>query len=136
MRFIACFFSLSLLFLSACAGALDVGPGLDVIGGQFREAMRWQDYVGAGRHLQQDVRADFVDQFQAEEDLHVVESRLASIELRPETGSAEAVYQLEFYRLPSTRVKKWQWTQQWQFYRQKSLKSGTWKIVNSPPPLP
>lgn len=136
MAVIVPFFFFLLVLLSGCSGPIDTGPGLGTISNQFSEAMRWQDYVGAGRSLQKDVRGAFLEQFQRDEDLHVVESRIISIELNTETGTAEADYRLKFYRLPSLRVQKWQWLQHWQLSRQKALKSNTWLIVNAPPPLP
>lgn len=135
MRLIITFLA-ALLFLSACTGPMDTGPGLPAISSQFSEAMRWQDYLGAGNYLQTDIRSAFLDQFEQDEDLHVIESRIVSVELNAETGMVEADYRLEYYRLPSMRVKKWQWSQQWQLQSQKGLKSGIWLITNPPPPLP
>jgi hypothetical protein len=125
-----------LLCLSACGAAFDEGPGLADVGEHFSEAMRWQDYVGAGSHLDKAVRGEFLDRFQQDEDLRVVESRIFSVELNPETESAKVDYRMEYYRLPSMRVKKWQWTQEWQLQQKKALKSGVWQIVNSPPEVP
>lgn len=136
MRLLFSLFACLLMFLSACSGPLDTGPGLPAISKQFSEAMRWQDYIGAGFSLHEDVRGAFLDQFQQEVDVRVVESRIVSIELDAATKTAEADYRLEFYRLPSMRVKEWQWNQQWQLQQQKSLKSAVWQIVNPPPPLP
>ena len=136
MRFIAYVLFLALLFLPGCTKPIDTGPGLAVIGEQFSEAMRWQDYIGAANFLQQDVRTAFLAQFEQDEDLHVVESRIVSVEFNTDDGTATADYRLQFYRLPSMRVKKWQWSQRWQLSRQKMLETNSWQIVNSPPALP
>lgn len=125
-----------LFFVVACAGSFDPGQEMPAFGDQFSEAMRWQDYLGAANFMHADVRQAFLDQFQQEEDLRVVESRIVSIDLSAETGSAKADYRLEFYRLPSMRVQKWQWSQEWQPQQQKALKSAVWQIVAPPPPLP
>lgn len=135
MRFIIFVICSALLVLPACTGPLDTGPGLDVISDGFCAAMRWRDFIGAGNYLKEDVRNDFLDQFQQDEDLHVVDSRIEQIKLNSETGIAEADYRLEYYRLPSMRVKKWQWTQQWQLISQEALKASVWQIINRPPPL-
>ena len=135
MRSFFCLFSL-LMVLSACAASFDRGPNLVDVGGHFSEAMRWQDYIGAGNHLHPDVRDEFLDQFQPDEDLRVVESQIFKVDLHPEAASADVEYRMEYYRLPSMRVKKWQWTQEWQLQQEKALKSGVWLIVNSPPEVP
>ncbi len=135
MRFIVTFLA-ALLLLPACAGTLDTGPGLPVISNQFSEAMRWQDYIGAGNFLGSDVRSEFLNQFQQDEDLRVVESRIVSVGLKSDADIVVADYELEYYRLPSMRVKKWHWAQEWQLQSQKGLKTGVWLITNSPPPLP
>jgi hypothetical protein len=127
---------LILLFVPACTKPIDTGPGLEVVGRQFSEAMRWQDYIGAANYLHEDVRQDFLEQFQPDEDLRVVDSRLISVDLNPQNATAMAVYQLEYYRLPSMRVKKWQWQQQWQLQQKKALKLAVWQIVNLPPEIP
>ena len=106
------FLFLLLLSLTACSGTFDQKPELTDLGEHFSEAMRWQDYIGAGRHLQEAVRRQFLDQFQLDEDLRIVESQVLDVELNEEVGTAEVDYRMQYYRLPSMRVKKWQWRQQ------------------------
>ncbi len=127
---------LLLFSLLACSGPIDVGPGLAKVSHQFSEAMRWRDYLGAAHFLQQDLRSTFLEQFQRDEDLYIVESRIININLNKADGTAEADYLLEYYRLPSSRVKKWRWLQQWQLCRGKITQPGIWQIINAPPPLP
>jgi hypothetical protein len=122
--------------LCACLGTVDMGPGLDKISSGFSESMRWQDFPGAAVYVHPDVRASFLDQFQKDEDLHVVESQILSIDMTPEKGQANVVYEMEYYRLPSSRIKKWQWQQQWRLVQEKMTKPGVWLIENEPPALP
>lgn len=122
--------------LTACLGAVDMGPGLDKVSSGFSESMRWRDYPGAGVYVHPDVRGAFLDQFQEDADLHVVESRIVSIDMTPGEGRANAVYKMEYYRLPSSRIKKWQWEQQWRLVQEKMTKPGVWLIENEPPTLP
>lgn len=138
MRFFSQFFVLvSMLMLSACVGSAG-NPGGDLYkqSKHFSEAMRWGDYIGAGNHMRSDVRTELLDIFQDDEDLHAVASSVYSIDLEPGADVAEVEYRLEYYRLPSMRVKKWSWRQQWKLQHNKGLKSGLWLIVNSPPPVP
>lgn len=126
-----------LLTLSACVGGAN-NPGGDLYeqSKHFSEAMRWGDYIGAGSHLQPEVREELLAMFQDNEDLRAVASSVYSIDLEPGADAADVEYRLEYYRLPSMRVKKWAWRQQWKLQHNKGIKSGLWLIVNSPPPIP
>ncbi len=122
--------------LTACLGPVNVGPGLDKISQGFSESMRWRDFPNAATYVHLDVREAFLEQFTEDEDLHVVESHILSIDMYQHEGRADAVYVLEYYRLPSSRIKKWRWEQQWRLIQQKVTKPGVWLIENEPPPLP
>lgn len=130
------FLLILLVFLAACSGPLETGPGLTDLSSNFSEAMRWKDYIGAANHLQPDLRKEFLDHFQKDEDLQAVGSKIVSVELDPSIEKALVDYQLEYYRLPSMKVKKWLWQQQWQRQEQKGLKAGIWRIVELPASLP
>lgn len=127
-----------LLFLPACSGtfdSLDAGPNLADAGDRFSEAMRWRDFRGAGVYLQEDVRSVFLERFPEDDDFHIVESRIAGIEVDGKTETTVLNYRLEYYRLPSMRVKKWRWDQQWRLHSSEGMKSNVWLIENPPPPL-
>ena len=124
------------LLLTGCLGTVDVGPGLDKISLGFSESMRWRDYPNAAGYVHPDVRGAFLMQFQEDEDLHVVDSRISSVDMYQGEGRADAVYVMEYYRLPSSRIKKWRWEQQWRLVQEKVTKPGVWLIENEPPVLP
>ncbi|MCW8892319.1 MAG: hypothetical protein OQK50_03490 [Deltaproteobacteria bacterium] len=127
---------LASFLLSACLGPVAGGPGLPKTSEGFSESMRWRDYQSAALYLQPEARSVFLEQFKPDEDLHVVDSRILKVDLHEKEGSAEAEYMLEYYRLPSTRIKKWYWTQRWTLIQEKMTKSGAWLIENAPPALP
>ncbi len=135
MRIIISVFVMLLLMLPACAGKFDTGPGFEAFGNHFSEAMRWKDFAGAAGYLQNDVRGQFKDLFPEDDDLHIVESQIAGVDIDAQDGSVVADYRLEYYRLPSTRVKKWQWAQRWEMYQPQGIKKSVWQIINAPPPL-
>jgi hypothetical protein len=124
------------LLLTACLGSVDVGPGLDKISRGFSESMRWSDYPNAAAYVHPDVREAFLQQFQEDADLHVVDSQILSVDIDQHKGRADAVYVMEYYRLPSGQIKKWRWEQQWRFTQEKMTKPGVWLIENVPPTLP
>lgn len=123
------------LLLGACAGVLDGSAELPKTGDAFSESMRWKDFQTASLYLQPEAKAEFLEQFVEDDDLHIVSSRI--VRAGPiQDGRAEVEYQMEYYRLPSGSLKKWRWVQQWSLEREKLTKSGAWLIENSPPPLP
>ena len=131
-------FTLLLLspLLTACLGAIDMGPGVDKTSQGFSESMRWLDYPAAAAYLQPDVRGVFLEQFEEDDDLHLVSSSVTSINMHPDGDQADAVYVMEYYRLPSNQIKKWRWKQQWRLIQGSLAKQGIWLIENEPPVLP
>lgn len=127
---------LACLLLSACLGAVNSGPGLPQTSSNFSESMRWSDFHTAAHFLQPHLRENFLQQFREDKDLHVVDSRVVSVELSEGEDRAEAEYVMEYYRLPSSRVKKWSWQQQWVLIPGKMTKPDVWLIENAPPELP
>lgn len=136
MRYMFCGVSVLLVLLFGCAKPM--APSSDLLGTSkhFSQAMRWRDYIGAGRHLRENVRNELFAIFQDDEDLRIVDSVIFSIDLADDGKSAKVDYRMQYYRLPSLRVKKWQWLQEWHLERNKIMKSDLWLISNSPPPAP
>ena len=124
------------LLLSACLGAVANSPGLPQTSSHFSESMRWSDFRTAAQYLQPQLRESFLEQFREDADLHVVDSRMTSVELNEAENRAEAEYVMEYYRLPSSRVKKWFWQQQWILIPGEMTKPDIWLIGNAPPELP
>jgi hypothetical protein len=135
MRHFYYYFLLLPTCLIACAMPVEMGPDLETTSSRFSEAMRWRDFAGAANFLEPGVRAVFLRQFQ-DDNLHVIESRIISVQLAENGESATADYLLEYYLLPSNRIKKWHWQQQWQLPGSKGMKSRYWMIQNDPPAFP
>lgn len=127
---------LGCLLVSACLGTINAGPGLPQTSSDFSESMRWSDFRTAAHYLQPHLREHFLQQFRDDADLHVVDSRILSVELNDFEDRAEAEYVMEYYRLPSSRVKKWSWQQQWVLIPGKMANPDVWLIENAPPELP
>jgi len=124
-------------FICSCIGPADTGPGLGESGQGFSEAMRWHDFAGATLLLSPEIRGEFLTRFPLDnDDLKVVGSRIESVEVGSDKNSADAVYVLEYYQLPSSRVNKWRWLQHWQKFQEKLTKPGVWLITNAPPSFP
>lgn len=125
------------LLLSGCA-ALPGGEAANLpqIAERFTEAMRWQDWDGAAKYVESQQRSAFFEQFKEDPDLHVVESMIQRVYSDRADGIVKVVYLLEYYRLPSNRIDRWTWKQEWRPQPDRFGKETVWLISNPPPPLP
>lgn len=124
------------LLLTSCLNPVDVGIGLPKTSKGFCESMRWSDFQTASLYMIPAEQSAFLDRFQEDEDLKIVNSRVVKVDLNEDDGVAEVLYQMDYYRLPSNRIKKWQWTQRWVLIRESRGTSNVWLIENAPPVLP
>ncbi|MFO7766158.1 MAG: hypothetical protein R6V33_06980 [Pelovirga sp.] len=136
-RFALLFFAVACLLLSGCA-ALPGGETakLPQIAERFTEAMRWKDWYGAAKFVETQQRSAFFEQFKEDPDLHVVESMIQGVQTERADGIVEVIYLLEYYRLPSSRIDRWIWKQEWRRQPGGFGKETVWLISNPPPPLP
>ncbi len=122
--------------LAACAGSPSAGATPDKPSEGFSESMRWSDFPGAAAYMAPDVRDAFLDQFNEDDDLHIVDSSVTSIAGGPDSKQIDVIYVMEYYHLPSSQIKKWRWTQHWRLIVDEASKSEAWLIDNEPPTLP
>lgn len=125
-----------LLVSGGCLNTPQLGPGLPELTDEFSEAMRWKDFSTAAGYLSPDVREDFNAKFMEDKDLYIVGSKFRNVNIHPGEQYAEALYILEYYRLPSSRIKEWRWTQRWQLINEGMTKADVWRISNPPPEVP
>ena len=129
------FFLPLLICLAACSMPGSVGPDLQTSSAKFCEAMRWRDTLGAANFLEGAARETFLAQFD-DDNLHVVDSQVVAVLFDESAEGATVDYQLEYYLLPSSRIKKWRWQQRWQLASNKAAKISLWMIQNPPPAFP
>ncbi len=123
-------------FLTACLGSSAAGTTPDKPSEGFSESMRWGDYSGAADYVAPSVRDAFLEQFQEDDDLHVVDSSVSKIDVGKDPNRVVAYYVMEYYHLPSSQIKKWRWKQQWRLIVDEESKDEVWLIDNKPPTLP
>ena len=129
--------AVSCFLLTACNSAMQMGgSNLEEIAQGFSESMRWHDFPNAAGYIDPEARIDFEEKFIEDDDLRIVESRVLSVDILPDGEHADIVYQLEYYHLPSSRIKKWRWKQRWELGNERMIKTGIWMIKNEPPDLP
>lgn len=119
------------LALSGCARPLSREPDLARTSKLFSEAMRWRDFRNAADLLRPDLREQFLRQFD-DDDLRIVESRILSVRIDEKQQTAETEYRLQYYRLPSTRIRTWRWIQPWVYLDGAESEKG-WRLDDGPP---
>jgi len=125
-----------ILLLGACTKIAEQSSDFGKISNHFVESVRWKDFQGAAKFLEEDQREAFLQQFPRNKDLHMVDARFEQVEVNEETGEAETVLFVEYYMLPSVTIKEWRWTQQWQRLSGKFPQEGFWLIQDAPPDFP
>ncbi len=126
-----------LLLSGGCFKTPQLGPDLPELTDDFREAMRWKDFTTAAGYMTPEVRDDFNLKFTEDKDLYVVGSKFRSVTMHVDEQWAEALYVLEYYRLPSSRIKEWHWTQRWKIVSDGGVThADVWQISEMAPPVP
>lgn len=124
------------LLLSACLGKVDQRPSLLRTSESFAEAMRWSDYRNAARFMRLPASQLFLEKFADEVDLHIVDSQIVDLQFSADQRRADVIYRMEYYRLPSTRLQTWTWTQQWTLPVPQGDEKDVWLIESAPVTLP
>ncbi len=122
--------TLCAVMLVGCSMAMRPGDSFVKARDDFAERLRWGDYQGAGRYLEEEMRIAFLERFFEMEDLRFVQVDPISAELTDENRRAVSWIALEYYRLPSVVVQKYRLRQEWTF------SEGAWRIVSPFPELP
>lgn len=124
------------LQLGGCANLYNPAAEWPQVGNDFVQRLRWRDYSGAANHVEETRRSAFLAWAGRLEALQLVDGRLESFVLKDNDQRAEAVAVLDYYRLPSARVRSWQLLQQWEYQGAGKLTPGTWQLISAFPDPP
>lgn len=135
MRCVFLFLTLLFVFIG-CSQKIDLGPGYAKTSNEFLRVLRWQEYAAATIFLREDNRQEFIDRFEALEDVHFVDAVYRRTELNVKEGTASAELVIDYYQLPSTRVRQWHWQLDWVLLPADTRQIGTWQLLSKPPAFP
>lgn len=135
MRPVILILPLFFLFLG-CSQKIDLGPGYAKTSNEFLRVLRWQEYGAASVFLREDIRQEFIDRFEALDDVYFVDAVYRRTELNAKAGTASAELVIDYYQLPSTRVRQWHWQLDWVLLPVDTSQPGTWQLVSPPPAFP
>lgn len=122
---------LTVLLLAACtslysANAASKWPQL---GQDYLRSLRWRDYSATAAFFVEEERATFLARSDELNALQMVDGRLESHSLADDRRHAETVIVLEYYRLPSAKVRQVTLRQQWEYRQEGNVAPGAWFVV-------
>jgi hypothetical protein len=116
--------------LLSCGMMVRPGQEFETVSRDYVQRLRWMDFAGASRHQSGESREAFMQRFGELGDLHIVDARLESVDLREEAGRADTSIVLEYYLLPSATVKQFRLEQEWAYLGGDRYRPGVWRIVS------
>ncbi|ALC18145.1 hypothetical protein DSOUD_3428 [Desulfuromonas soudanensis] len=126
----------ALFFLCSCGVMARSEADLTRESRDFSQRLRWGDFQGAARHLADPYRDDFLALFQGISDLQIVDVRVEKIDQPLSELEGEVEMVLEYYQLPSIRVKEFRFRQLWRYEGGTRYHAGLWQVVSPFPPFP
>jgi len=127
---------LVLLALGGCGSMARSSDDLATASRDFCQRLRWKDVHGAARHLAPPYREDFLAAFSGSDDLNIVDVRLESVDQSSSPDEGEVAIVLEYYLLPSVRVREFRFRQTWRYEGGSRYRTGLWQVVTPFPPFP
>lgn len=123
------------LLAGGCSSKPSPATSLVKVSKQFSERIRWQDFNTAAAFVNVDERKDFLANWKETKDLHVVGTKIDTIEM-VDAETAEVTMTVDYYILPSATVKQIETRQEWLYREGGSFELGTWELVSGMPMLP
>jgi len=98
----------------------------------FMHRFRWHDVNGAAQHVAPEKREEFLDRFEALDDLKVTSFEATRLEAQVQNSLERTVhYRLSYYLMPSMSVKQKRFTLRWR----QPVEGGDWLMVDEFPAL-
>lgn len=125
-------FFLLLLFLAGCRNTYLVAQRFDESSREYDRLVRWQEHENACMSFAASTVADeCLARAKAAKGVSMADYRVKGVDMDPEKGTATVRVEIDYYILPSTRLKTLEDVQQWR-YEEVDGKER-WRIVT---PLP
>jgi len=128
--FLTCF------LLLACGLAAQPRKEFQSVFRDYAERLRWRDYKGVARYLDEAERGAFLNRFGSLDDLNIIDVQLDSADFAESGHRVVTTTNVEYYLLPSLTVKKLRLRQQWVYQGADRYHPGTWRIEGAFPAFP
>ena len=124
-----------LLVCGGCAPLANPQAQLDKDVRQFSQRLRWGDWNAVAGYLAPEARTAFLEGWEDDRDLNLVGVEIVRIEPLSEE-QARIRLEFEYFRLPSTVVRRHTLTTTWQYFPGDAKMLGRWEVPEALPPLP
>lgn len=129
-------FGVAISLLAGCGMVARPAEEFFPASNDYLQRLRWQDHNGVARYLVESERGAYLEQWSGQEDLRMTDAQLDSVDFLEEGQQAQTRVTLEYYRLPSTTVKKLRLNQTWKYLGGDRTHPGQWQIITPFPPPP
>ncbi len=117
-----------LLILPACTTLTGVREDFEQNSKEYNHMVRWHELDKACAIFPpEELSKDFAARVKAAKDVTVVDYRVLSMECEPAKGEAKVKAEIDYYLIPSTRVKTVQDNQKWSYVGEGDIKH--WRLM-------
>ena len=126
------------LALLACSGPMQPPVNIGEKSQEdFMSALRWKQYQAAASLMQPEFRQEFIQTFNAfRDDLHISDVRVVNLQVFEEGRRRETAVEMDYYLLPSVRVKTFRFDQIWLYSEGSDSQPEGFFIVTPFPEFP
>ena len=115
------------LSVSACSVLFPIKDEFERNSKEYGQMLRWQEFEkAAGIYVDPPLRDAYRKRIEAARDVKVVDYRVTSVDCDPEKRTAEVRMELDYYLIPSARVKTVADTQKWRYIEEPGRKG--WRL--------
>ena len=123
----------TILTLTGCTANRAMQSAFDKSIREYNRMLRWQEFdLACNTYAAEEIRSECSSRLAKSGDITIVDTRLIEKHCNPEKREGTATLQLDYYLLPSNRVKTVEYQQSWNYYEE--LRGTGWWI-KTPPPL-
>ena len=113
--------------VSACSVLFPIKDEFDRNSREYGQMLRWQEFEkAAGIYVEPSLRDEYRKRIEAGMDAKIVDYRVISVDCEPEKKKAEVRMELDYYLIPSARVKTVSDTQKWRYFEEPDRKG--WRL--------
>lgn len=117
--------------LSSCSTSMKMRQNFDDTFREYKEIVRWHGFSESSKYTTSSLRDDFEHRLKTAKDMKVVDLRVVKMKYDSEKGEATVKLEIQYYMLPSNRVKTMLDNQKWSYVEENGRKA--WRLVSMPP---
>jgi len=127
----------TLLLLMSCGMASSPRSEFSTVNRNFVNGLRWMNFAAVATMMDSEKGEVFLQKWtDSKEDLHITDVRMEKMTYSEDRFSLTSSAVIEYYRLPSTLIRKHSFDMHWIYEGHSRYHLGEWKLVSDVPPCP